>query len=350
MNEHHYAHLTARLLRAARARIGPHPSALPADAVAELASVIRSTAGRRDRRRLAISIAAAATVVCIAVTVGWTPIRSNRPTTTTSIAVAATDRRPISVAEGTAGATVVAAGGIFQPLVAGHEWRSGEELRTAERSVALSMQGDGAIEVEPHSDLQLVRADVERWLRLGRGAVEVHVAKLKSGERFVIATPDAEVEVRGTRFRVAVVPSVAECGQGTVTRVSVTEGVVVVRSLGGQSRVEAGRGWPTDCAERSSSVAPRQLTTLRGEPKRQVSLRTPATRSSTVDGASGVSVSTLATENDLFGAALKAESAGDRRSAVQLLNVLLDRFPASPLKETATVERARLIGSTQSAP
>lgn len=348
MKEYRYAHLAARLLRAARGRIGPHPAAPPADAVAALASVIRSTAGRRHRRRLAISIGAAAAVVSVAGLVGWTLTRSTRPPPTASTAGATASDRPTFMVEGAAGATVVAADGLSHPLLSGREWRSGEELRTDERPVALAMRDDSAVEVEPHSELQLVRADVERWLRLGSGAVDVHVAKLKSGERFVIATPDAEVEVRGTRFRVAVVPA-ADCGQGTITRVSVTEGVVVVRSSGRQSRVEAGRGWPADCAERSSSAAPGESSTppARGEPRRQASTRPPALRSSAPDG---VSVSTLATENDLFGAALKAENAGDRRAAVQLLDLLLARFPASPLRETAAVERARLIGSTPSPP
>ena len=349
MKEYRYAHLGARLLRAARGRIGPHPAAPPAHAVATLASVIRSTAGRRRRRRIGMSIAATAAVVSAAGMVGWTLTRSTRPAPTASTGAATASDRPTFMAEGAAGATVVAAGGLSHPLLAGQEWRSGEKLRTDERPVALAMRNDSAVEVEPHSDLQLVRADDERWLRLGSGAVDVHVAKLKSGERFVIATPDAEVEVRGTRFRVAVVPAVTDCGQGTVTRVLVTEGVVVVRSSGRQSRVEAGRGWPADCAERASSAAPTESPTppARDEPRRQASPRPAALRSSAPDG---VSVSTLATENDLFGGALKAEGAGDRRAAVQLLDLLLARFPASPLRETATVERARLIGSTRSPP
>lgn len=356
MKEDRYAHLAARLLRAARGRIGPHPAAPPADAVAVLAGVIRSTAGRRHRRRVAISVGAAA-VLSMAVMVG-TLTRSKRPTkpppnpptTAASISVASPGPRPTFVVDGAAGATVVAAGGRSEALLPGQALRSGEELRTGERPIALAMRDDSAVAVEPHSDLQLVRADVERWLRLGSGAVEVHVAKLKSGERFVIATPDAEVEVRGTRFRVAVVPAVADCGQGTVTRVSVTEGVVVVRSHGVQARVEAGGGWPADCAERPISLGPGQSPAPRAEPRRQASPRTPALGSPEADGVSGIPVSTLATENDLFGAALKAASAGDKRAAVQLLDVLLARFPASPLRETATVERARLIGSTPSPP
>jgi hypothetical protein len=268
--------------------------------------------------------------------VGWTLTRP--------VADLAVSPRPTFVVEGTAVATVTAIGGPSQPLLPGQQWRSGERLQTDGRSISLATKDETAIEVEPHSDLLLARADSERWLQLGSGAVDVHVAKLKAAERFVITTSDAEVEVRGTRFRVAVVPAVDDCGQGTVTRVSVTEGVVVVRWSGQQRRVEAGSHWPADCAERAVSVAPSPAADLRARSNRQTSPRASVVR---VSPSVGVSPSTLATENDLFGAALKAASAGDRREAMQLLDVLLARFPASPLKESAAVERARLIDLAQ---
>ena len=66
--------------------------------------------------------------------------------------------------------------------------------------MTLAASDGTTIELQPRSDLKLLRADAERWMRLGSGAVSVHVAKLTTGERFVILTPDAEVEVRGTRF------------------------------------------------------------------------------------------------------------------------------------------------------
>jgi ferric-dicitrate binding protein FerR (iron transport regulator) len=349
MSEHRYAQLAARLLRAARSRIGPHPSTPPADAVTLLASVIRRTAVERRRRRVARSIVGVAAAACLALAVGWTLTGSRRRTSMAPMADSTVGPRPGFVAEGTPVATVLAAGGGVQPLLPGQGWHSGERLRTDGRPVVLATRDDSSIEVAPHSDLQLVRADAERWLRLGSGSVEVHVAKLKAAERFVISTPDAEVEVRGTRFRVDVVPAVDDCGRGTVTRVSVIEGVVMVRSSGGESRVEAGRRWPSDCAERPGSIAREEEAAAVPwtEPTRQALPRATIVRAAAPAGAS---VSTLATENDLFGAALKAERAGDRREATQLLDLLLARFPASPLRESAGVERARLAGSTTPRP
>src|SRR6185312_2196889 len=154
----------------------------------------------------------------------------------------------------------------------------------------------------------------------------VHVAKLGTGQRFVLATPDAEVEVRGTRFQVQLVPAAAGCGQGTVTRVQVTEGVVEVRGPAGDVRVAAGAHWPAACPEPAAPVA--------GHPRPRAHVA-PAARLE-------VSTETLATENDLFSSALRAEHGGDRREAIELLDVLLTRFPRSPLQASAAAARERL--------
>jgi hypothetical protein len=180
----------------------------------------------------------------------------------------------------------------------------------------------------------LVRADSEQWLRLGSGSVALHVAKLSAGQRFVVVTPDAEVEVRGTRFHVALASPSEECGHGTPTRVVVDEGVVVVRSPDGEVRVPAGERWPAACAEpralAAAAVTPPAVTRRAPRPAAPQAPSTPE------------SPSTLATENDLFGAALRAERSGDRAEAAHLLDALLTRFPRSPLTESAQRARARL--------
>ena len=77
--------------------------------------------------------------------------------------------------------------------------------------------------------------------------------------------------------------------------------------------------------------APAHASAVKSEPAESVSAFT--------------SPSTLATENDLFSSALKAGRAGDRREAVELLNVLLARFPNSPLRQSAESARAKLSES-----
>lgn len=76
---------------------------------------------------------------------------------------------------------------------------------------------------------------VER-VELSEGAVDLEVRPLVAGERFLVATGDAEVEVRGTVFHV-------EAHSRRLTRVSVSEGKVEVRYAGAMITLEAGSSW-----------------------------------------------------------------------------------------------------------
>jgi ferric-dicitrate binding protein FerR (iron transport regulator) len=339
-----YALLAARLLRSARARIRPQRPLPPDQTIAMLAGVITVAAGRRRRRRVA-GIAGVATGMLGLALVLVLGLKKTASSSASAGREAPPPANQRFVAEGSAIASVTAADGVVQPLLIGQEWHAGERLRSDALPIALTGVDGTTIEVDPRSELQLVRADVERWFRLARGAVSAHVTKLKAGERFVVATPDAEVEVRGTRFQVTVVPADEACDRGVVTRVAVSEGVVVVRSLGQEVRVEAGHHWPLGCPERTLSperTAPERATvSVKHAPPHASSLKGEPVQS--------VSASTLATENDLFSSALKAGRAGDRREAVELLNVLLARFPNSPLRESAESARAKLSEMIQSA-
>jgi TolA-binding protein len=82
---------------------------------------------------------------------------------------------------------------------------------------------------------------------LVEGALDLEVDPLAGGRRFLVATEDAEVEVRGTVFRV-------EAHHGELSGVSVTEGKVAVRRRDGISGgttpsspilLLAGEAWPS---------------------------------------------------------------------------------------------------------
>ncbi len=339
-----YALFAARLLREARARIRPQRSSPPAQTIALLAGAITGAAVRRRRRRVVrlVGVTTGALGLALILAPGLKRTASS-PRIADREAASATKQR--FVAQGSAIASVISGNGEAQPLLIGQEWHAGERLRSDALPIALTGADGTTLEVGPSSELQLVRVDMERWFRLARGAVSAHVSKLKAGERFVVVTPDAEVEVRGTRFQVTVAPPDEACGQGVVTRVAVSEGVVVVRSLGQEVRIDAGRHWPLGCPERAVPAVP-------PAPERvAVSVRHTPAHASPVRGESAESVppSTLATENDIFSAALKAERAGDRREAVELLDVLLARFPGSPLKQSAESARAKLSEPIQPA-
>ncbi len=87
---------------------------------------------------------------------------------------------------------------------------------------------------------------VER-VSLHEGTLDLSVRKLAPGERFLVATDDAEVEVRGTVFEV-------EAHGGRIASVTVSEGKVEVRYRRALSIVAAGGAWrpPEETAAEST--------------------------------------------------------------------------------------------------
>lgn len=334
MSPFHYAEHAARLIRAARARIRPHRSAPPANVISAIAAAIRRAASRQDRRRIATAVGVATALLGAVGLLSAAPWRSPRTAAVAPAPAPAGIPRARLVAGPNLPATLASAGGQWQPLPLGHEWVADERLRTDAFRVTLTAADGTTVDIEPRSDLKLLRADAEEWLRLGRGAVTLHVAKLHPGQRFVVLTPDAEVEVRGTRFQVALVAPNETCGQGTPTRVVVDEGVVVVRSTAGEVRVPAGQRWPAVCPPPEALVAPPPLVVTK-----RIRRSAPA-----------IPDSTLATENDLFGAALRAEHSGDRAEAAYLLDALLTRFPQSPLRDSAQRAWASVMATATALP
>lgn len=196
------------------------------------------------------------------------------------------------------------------------------------------------------------RGQSERFT-LARGELSAHVAKLGPGQRFIVETPDAEIEVRGTVFQLAVSSEREGCGAGSLTRLSVTEGVVEVRSAGASVRVGRGEHWPPDCptnaAEAPSAAAPRGSDVHRhAGPVPSVRV-TAATRGAPhtagpVNAAAPVrDDAALKRQNDLYAEAVAAAKRGDRAAALKAYEELIHGFPGSPLVENALVERMRLV-------
>lgn len=81
------------------------------------------------------------------------------------------------------------------------------------------------------------------------GEASFHVEHLAPGERFLVALPDGEVEVRGTRFVVAV-------ERGRTRRVQVTEGRVALRVRDAREReLYAGEAWEQTTTSPPPSVS-----------------------------------------------------------------------------------------------
>jgi len=209
----------------------------------------------------------------------------------------------------------------------------GARVEVSDRVLALNdaradlrLRSGTQLDLENGADLTVLGQAPTQVFSLAAGAAHARVAKLEANERFIVRTTDAEIEVRGTSFRIAFAAPDPLCGKGTITRVTVDEGVVVVRAFGEESEVKANETWPT-CVE---TVAP---SSSEPSPSAAPSFRQPPPKP----------VSDLAAQNDLFDRAMTAKRRGDRATATKLLDQLLTKYPASPLAEQARTEREKLL-------
>jgi hypothetical protein len=350
-----YAALAARALRRGAAEGRNRPIAGSRDVgIGVVAQSIATRQRRRGRRRalgMAVPLAAAAGA---AVYVGYYaghdagPSR-NAPESSCRPGVSCTQR----------------AGRDDTGKVAGRSFLPGQLLvARAGAPKVIEFATGTRITLEQDSTLEYRQGANIRRFGLERGAVHLHVAKLARGQRFLVETPDSEVEVRGTVFNVAIVDELARC-RDTRTLVSVEEGVVDVRTGGKLRRLTAGQSWPERCPAplladashataadhavsarvRSQKVPAPLLSSRRAdlpqasEPERRV----PAEPVASPERALPVPSSALAEQNDLFARASRAQRQGRTRAALAQYDELLARFPAGPLTEAAVVERLRVL-------
>jgi hypothetical protein len=351
MNGDRYAELAARILREARARIAPRVGGVPEGVVPLLGEAVRRAhRARRTRFWIACGSATAAAVVVVPLLIfhgrgaNGTPGAAGSPPVPVASGAVPDPRGPAFALTGPGlPAAFLDAGGAAVPNGRG-SFLVGDRLTAGDAPIDLRGPDGTELGLEPGSALRLGRADSTRLLRLDRGALQVHVAKLHAGERFMVATPDREVEVRGTRFRVSVVAAEDDCGGGTVTRVAVEEGVVTVRRAdGAEERVTAGGVWPADCR-------PREVVRLPARRHRAVARADAASISiaEPVHAKEGDSqlppTSTLGLENELFARAVRAEREGDAANALLYLDHLISKYPHGSLRESAEIERAGILG------
>src|SRR3569623_1488408 len=139
--------------------------------------------------------------------------------------------------------------------VAGEVLGTGITLQAPPEAPVRIGSADGTmLTLEARGELSVVEQSATRRFALHKGAVRARVAHLHAGERFLIATADAEVEVHGTVFRVSLADGDPGCEDGRRTRVAVSEGVVSVRAGGRETLVAAGDVWPA-CARLTASRA-----------------------------------------------------------------------------------------------
>lgn len=236
------------------------------------------------------------------------------------------------------GGTLLGQAGGERAAVAGGALAPGDTLHTTGGAARLVLSSGAEVAVADATELRYEAPQAAGWmhesLRLDDGRVDVHVPKLPAGGTFDVMTPDAVVEVHGTRFSVIV--------DHGATQVAVTEGRVEVRSRGTSTMLGAGDHWASRRAEPAQAVPVAPPSPSVAAP--QAVAAAPAGRpAAPVAAAPPAAASTLAQQNRLFQQAMDARRRGDDRRAVAILDQLLARFPGSPLAEDARVERFRAL-------
>lgn len=323
MNVPRYAALAAQLL----GRHLPQAQPVSGDRERGIATIERAMLARARRRRvmwLSGTLAAAATVI-LAVQAGR--LLSAPP---------AGNDRLVAIAASPAGrgAALHARDG-QRPLEDRAAMGAGQSIETpSDGGASLRLSTGTSMDLAGNTSFRVDSQGAIERFSLQRGELTAHVAKLGAGQRFIVTTPDAEVEVRGTRFRVDVLEAGEACGNGSRTRLEVTEGIVEVRQAGTAVSIRAGQSWPADCAEKPGKAAG-----VQSPPP------TESTRGAAFAPGPSASdrASSLAPQNDLFAEGVAKRRQGDVSGALRAYQEFIRRFPRSPLAENAAAERMRLL-------
>jgi len=297
-----------------------------------LVGVLGSTLGRvRARRtfvrRAWVTLFSAVTVGTVALgTVTAVKLREPPPSARTVEPEAWTARAVVGTV------IVRGSGGAARLATTGDVIQAGDLLETnARSSVSLGVSAGDVRLVSPGRIEVVATNAAERRLRVALGAVEVDLPKkLPHGQALILETPDAQVRVVGTAFRVEVN---LDAGGKPATEVSVRRGIVWV-SQSGVRKATLGAGSKWRSAEAPVAVAPAS---------KSESARVETTAAPSRSGRPTEAQGTLAEENRLYESALAARNAGDDRRAAEAFGQLLARYPRSVLVEQSLAERFRAL-------
>src|SRR5262249_44900442 len=128
------------------------------------------------------------------------------------------------------------------PLAASVPVSAGDRIVARAASKARIKLATGAtLVLEDGGDVSIVEHAANQVFSLAAGALRAGGAQLRRGQRFVIRTANAELEARGTSFRVARVRGVPSCGSDLSTKLTVFENVVATRANDREVSIEPGQ-------------------------------------------------------------------------------------------------------------
>jgi ferric-dicitrate binding protein FerR (iron transport regulator) len=323
----------------------------PEDRARALAAIRGALVERRRSRRVrpllfAVSgvAAAAAAALVLSATVGASDERSVATGTTETV-----DPNLVTAAE-VHGSVFLVRGDSRAPAETREPVGPEDRVVTSDGHGALALRGGTRVEVEPRGEYTVTDDGRVQTVKVEGGAVTARVSKLSSGQRFLVQTPDAEVEVRGTVFRVA---RDKDSVCGSVTRVHVTEGRVAVRAHETERVLGPGDDWASPCVAKEGPAQPAESAPAKPPPPpvRQVaSSATPpakASPSALAEPSPAAPVdSELAAQNALYRDAMRAKARGDAGGAVRALETMLVRYPNTPLREAALAQRMKLLSDS----
>jgi hypothetical protein len=332
------------------------PEERRAQAIAAIAVALSVKTRRRARRTWALGLAAAAAVALLGYGGLHVPLRAARVVPVQAVSV---------MASPSGSGTAILSGSHTEPLVgAASLGQGGQLVAGSEGGATIRLSTGTELRIAHDTRVALESAGALERFFLAQGVLEAKVAKLGPAERFIVRTPDTEVEVRGTKFQVAIVEPDAHCGGGARTRVSVSEGLVEVRGAGATSYVHPGESWPAGCAvspavsaesfERAAPAvrivkAALRIESARVAPSQSSALLGTSQASSTEPQNGTKEGSSIAEQNELFSEAASARRSGDNARALSSYELLMARYPAGPLAESAAVQRMSLLGASDPA-
>jgi ferric-dicitrate binding protein FerR (iron transport regulator) len=289
--------------------------------------------------------------------------------TTTAAAPSNSVSAPVVPALAQAAALTVIDGSLWLRGETGaHALRAGESVPLSDR-IAFEAPADSRVRVRISDIASMTLAPGSRArpmapagppssvaIALERGRARFEVDKLRGDRRFHVMTPDADVEVRGTVFDVALSPPA-----GAPTCVSVEEGLVQVAKATRTRLLARGESWDCDVASDPTNGAPATESTpaagasasrRRGTPhvatagaRAKTDRRRESVRAGETEGAAPGAPSDLRVQNEIFQAALSAELAGRTDEATGLYRQLLARAPGGPLAAQARANLEALAGT-----
>lgn len=307
---------------------------------------------RRERRMRSFQQALAAAAVALLAVGGWMTARS------LSEPDAMSQRDRAGLGESVAKVRWASASDSSQLEFETDLQRAGDSLRPGVRTAEVEFP-DGTTMIVGRGavlDLEAVRPDLQR-VRLTEGVLDVTVpAPDGKVRRVAVVTPDATVSVKGTAFRVEVSNSAGD----SITDVSVSRGTVIVESPDGRDTLVAGDVWSSskrsDAGHVPSSARDSSFLDDGGEtqppndPVPVVEASLAKGEVNTKDGpgegtkqeTEETKSSNLAEQNRMLERAGAAERSGNSDLALRLLRDFGERYPDSPLLESAEIARRRI--------